>query len=69
MALDPILPRLAREAVPTAGGDPVGPVSCDLVRRQIQPVVGARLPLAEIGSAHRMLERADIAGTIVLVPS
>lgn len=40
-----------------------------LVRRQIQPVVGARLPLNEIGRAHRMLERVDVAGKIELVPS
>jgi NADPH:quinone reductase-like Zn-dependent oxidoreductase len=39
------------------------------VRRQIHRVVGARLPLNEIGRAHRMLERADVAGKIVLVPS
>lgn len=39
------------------------------VRRQIQPVVGARLPLNEIGRAHRMLERVDVAGKIELVPS
>jgi NADPH:quinone reductase-like Zn-dependent oxidoreductase len=40
-----------------------------LVRRQIQPVIGARVPLTEVGSAHRMLERADVAGKIVRVPS
>jgi hypothetical protein len=39
------------------------------VRRQIHRVVGARVPLTEIGSAHRMLERADVAGKIVRVPS
>jgi LacI family transcriptional regulator len=27
---------------------------------EIQPVVGARLPLTEVGSAQRMLERADV---------
>ena len=32
-------------------------------------MLGARLPLTEVESAHRMLERADVAGTIVRVPS
>ncbi|MBI4013212.1 MAG: zinc-binding dehydrogenase [Candidatus Rokubacteria bacterium] len=36
---------------------------------QIQPIIGARLPLAEIGTAHRMMERAEVTGKIVLVPA
>ncbi|MBI2468998.1 MAG: zinc-binding dehydrogenase, partial [Candidatus Rokubacteria bacterium] len=39
-----------------------------LARGQLRPVIGARLPLAEIARAHRMLERAEVVGKIVLVP-
>jgi hypothetical protein len=35
---------------------------------QIQPIIGARLPLAKIGTANRMIERAETTGKIVLVP-
>lgn len=39
-----------------------------LARRQIQPVIGARLPLREAARANEMLERAEVPGKIVLLP-
>jgi NADPH:quinone reductase-like Zn-dependent oxidoreductase len=35
---------------------------------KLAPVIGAVLPLDEIGRAHAMKERAEVAGKIVLVP-
>jgi NADPH2:quinone reductase len=33
---------------------------------RFHPLVGARLPLEEIGEAHRLLETGDVAGKIVV---
>ena len=33
---------------------------------RFRPLVGARLPLEEIGEAHRLLETGDVAGKIVV---
>lgn len=35
---------------------------------RIQPLVHARLHLADAGQAHRMLERGDVFGKLVLIP-
>ncbi len=39
-----------------------------LAEGKIEPVVAARLPLAEAARAHAMVERAEAAGKVVLVP-
>lgn len=39
-----------------------------LAKRQIQPVIGARLPLREAARANEMLEHAEVTGKIVLLP-
>jgi NADPH:quinone reductase-like Zn-dependent oxidoreductase len=38
-----------------------------LAAGQIEPVIGARLPLTEIAQAHQMLESGDVQGKIVLL--
>ena len=38
-----------------------------LAARSIQPVVAARLPLADASQAHQMLEHASVSGKIVLM--
>jgi len=38
-----------------------------LAARQIDPVIGARVPLVEVKRAHRMLEQGKVAGKVVLV--
>lgn len=39
-----------------------------LARRQIEPVIAARLPLREASEANRLLEQAQVSGKIVLLP-
>jgi NADPH:quinone reductase-like Zn-dependent oxidoreductase len=39
-----------------------------LERGQIAPPVAGRLELAQVAEAHRRLERADVAGKLVLLP-
>lgn len=39
-----------------------------LARGAIRPVASARLPLAQAADAHRMIERGDALGKILLVP-
>jgi len=38
-----------------------------LAAGQIDPVIGARVPLVEVKRAHRMLEQGKVAGKVVLV--
>src|SRR6056297_354409 len=38
-----------------------------LAKRQIKPVIGARVPLVEVKHAHRMLEQGKVTGKVVLV--
>lgn len=38
-----------------------------LAARQIDPVIGARVPLLEVKRAHQMLEQGQVAGKVVLV--
>jgi NADPH:quinone reductase-like Zn-dependent oxidoreductase len=38
-----------------------------LSARQIQPVIGARVPLAEVQRAHRLMEEGSVSGKIVLL--
>lgn len=38
-----------------------------LAARQINPVIGARVPLLEVKRAHQMLEQGKVAGKVVLV--
>ena len=38
-----------------------------LSARQIQPVIGARVPLAEVQRAHRLLEEGSVSGKVVLL--
>jgi NADPH:quinone reductase-like Zn-dependent oxidoreductase len=38
-----------------------------LAAKSIQPLVAARLPLAEASKAHQMLEHASVSGKIVLM--
>lgn len=38
-----------------------------LAARQINPVIGARVPLVEVKRAHQMLEQGKVAGKVVLV--
>lgn len=37
-----------------------------LVKGQIEPVIAARMPLAEVRRAHELIERAEVQGKIVL---
>jgi NADPH:quinone reductase-like Zn-dependent oxidoreductase len=39
-----------------------------LAKRQIQPVIAARLPLRDAPRANEMLEKAQVSGKIVLLP-
>jgi NADPH:quinone reductase-like Zn-dependent oxidoreductase len=39
-----------------------------LAEGKIEPVIGARLPLAEAAQAHRLLESGAVTGKIVLLP-
>jgi NADPH:quinone reductase-like Zn-dependent oxidoreductase len=39
-----------------------------LSKSQIQPVIGAKLPLREAARANEMLEKAQVSGKIVLLP-
>ena len=39
-----------------------------LARKQLAPLVAERLPLAEAARAHRLLERGETAGKLVLLP-
>lgn len=39
-----------------------------LSRREIQPVIAARLPLRDAPRAHELLEKAQVIGKIVLLP-
>jgi NADPH:quinone reductase-like Zn-dependent oxidoreductase len=38
-----------------------------LSARKIQPVIGARLPLAEVQRAHRLIEDGSVSGKVVLL--
>jgi len=38
-----------------------------LASRQIEPVIGARVPLVEVKRAHEMIEQGAVAGKVVLV--
>ena len=38
-----------------------------LSARQIQPVIGARVPLAEVQRAHRLMEEGSVSGKVVLL--
>jgi len=38
-----------------------------LAARQIEPVIGARIPLVEVKRAHQMLEEGRVTGKVVLV--
>jgi NADPH2:quinone reductase len=38
-----------------------------LARRDIEPVVAERIPLAEVSRAHELLGEAKVSGKIVLV--
>jgi len=40
-----------------------------LANRQIQPVIGAKLPLREAAQANQLLEQAQVSGKIVLLPN
>ena len=35
--------------------------------REIQPVIGARVPLAEVQRAHRLMEKGNVSGKVVLL--
>jgi NADPH2:quinone reductase len=38
-----------------------------LKQRKIQPVIARKMPLTEAVQAHRLLDRSDVEGKIVLV--
>lgn len=38
-----------------------------LSARQIQPVIGARVPLAEVQRAHRLMEEGSVGGKVILL--
>ncbi len=38
-----------------------------LSARQIQPVIGARVPLPEVQRAHRLMEEGSVGGKVVLL--
>lgn len=49
--------------------DDVGTLGALLAAGRLHPVIAARIPLEGVIEAHRRIERADVEGRIVLLPS
>jgi NADPH:quinone reductase-like Zn-dependent oxidoreductase len=60
--------KLLRDAHPERFREDLTKLFELLARRQIQPVVAARLPLRDAPRANEMLEKAQVSGKIVLLP-
>jgi NADPH2:quinone reductase len=46
----------------------MGEVIALLAAGAIRPAIGARLPLSQAAEAHRLIERGDVSGKILLIP-
>ena len=74
--LRPLGPKARFYGISTSAGSTRETIRADLAKLlalladgRLEPVVGARLPLAEAARAHELLENARVTGKVVLVPA
>ena len=60
--------KVLRDSRPEWFREDLGKLFALLSRREIQPVIAARLPLRDAQRAHELLEKAQVIGKIVLLP-